>query len=94
MDASRLWRTNTHLLWESWPQEAVVYHSHSGETHYLNQMAMLTLQKLEQAPANAEQLVEALSILFEPGEIVDDLRPRIERLLQEFDQLGLIEPAE
>ncbi len=91
MNAQRRWRTNkSHLLWEVWPREAVIYNSLSGETHYLNHLAMRLLQKMEQGPISEE----ALSDFIGKKETIDDSDAQLKQFLQQFDQLGLIEPAE
>lgn len=95
MGRNRYWQTTPGqlFLWEKWKEESVVYNSLSGETHYLNQMATLVLEFLEQAPHTAWTLTEAVSKT-NMGEDVEFLNQQIQRLLEEFDGLGLIEPAE
>ncbi len=79
------------MLWEKWPQEAVVFSGLSGQTHYLNATARAILEVLEEGPQSAESLAEQLADESATWEEV--LLPQIQQLLAEFDQLGLIEPA-
>lgn len=72
------------VLWEKWPDECIIYNDLSGQTHLLNAPAAAALERLQREAMNAETLAQALAL--ESAEIV--------RLLQEFDQLGLIEPDE
>ncbi len=72
------------ILWERWPEECVVYNDLSGQTHLLNASAAAALELLGAGSESAETLAEKLN--------VDSAE--IERLLLEFDQLGLIEPDE
>ncbi len=86
MPRSARWRLidPDHILWERWPDECIVYNDLSGQTHLLNLSAAAALELLGDGPESAETLAETLKVE----------RAEIERLLQEFDQLGLIEPDE
>lgn len=77
------------LLWEKWPNEAVVFNELSGRTHYLNATAMAILERLEQGPCSAESLAEWLY-----SEASSAFLPQVKQALAEFEQLGLIEPVE
>jgi PqqD family protein of HPr-rel-A system len=79
------------LLWEQWNDEYIVYNARSGETHFLNELAAKALKALEDFPCNAEQLAQKMTVQHElemAFRIAD-----MERLIQEFDSLGLIEPC-
>jgi len=86
MPRSARWRLidPDRILWERWPDECIVYNDLSGQTHLLNVSAAAALELLGAGGESAETLAEKLN--------VDSAE--IERLLQEFDQLGLIEPDE
>ncbi len=86
MPRSARWRLidPDRILWERWPGECIIYNDLSGQTHLLNRSAAAALESLGAGAESAETLAEALN--------VDSAE--IERLLQEFDQLGLIEPDE
>ncbi len=78
------------LLWEQWNGDYIVYNSHSGETHFLNELAAMALKSLEEVPCNAEQLAKTMAMR---DSIAADLdTPDMQRLIEEFDSLGLIEP--
>ncbi len=83
---------HSELLWEHWNDEAVIYNPLSGETHYLNRMAMEILSTLEQSPATCSTLMEGMAGRFAP-EDTRELNHLVLQLLEELDQLGLIEPA-
>ncbi len=86
MPRSARWRLidRDRILWERWPGECIIYNDLSGQTHLLNLSAAAALELLGAEPESAETLAEKLKVE----------RAEIERLLQEFDQLGLIEPDE
>lgn len=77
------------LLWEKWPNEAVVFNELSGKTHYLNATAVAILERLERGPCSAESLAERLY-----AEAASVFLPQVEQALAEFEQLGLIELVE
>jgi len=81
------------LLWRSWDSdEFVVYHTGSGETHLLNAAAAEVLRLLGSAELTRDELIglSAASYEVEPD---DQLRANIDKILGDFDELGLIEPA-
>ncbi|GAB6068233.1 hypothetical protein JCM13664_15520 [Methylothermus subterraneus] len=91
MSGDSLWRIHpkARLLWEEWPEEAVVFNALSGQTHYLNATAMAILKMLELGPQSAKDLADGLYA----GQ-ADRFLPKIEQVLAEFERLGLIEPVE
>ena len=80
------------LRWFDGAEEAVLFHSGSGETHLLDGDAAEILQSLEARPGNAADLVARLV----PAALAPEraaLCGRIEQCLREFRRLGLIEPV-
>src|SRR5262249_9723902 len=90
--AASLWKASpeAQLLWRQWDGEYVVYNPASGDTHLLNPVAAAALQCLEQSPTSLAQLTEwvasELDLESEP-----ELRQHLEKLLTQFEELGLIE---
>jgi PqqD family protein of HPr-rel-A system len=80
------------LAWRAWDDEFLVYNTASGQTHHLNLLAGEALRCLEAQPGSARALVSRLADQFE---IATDspLLQMIDRLIQEFDELGLIAPS-
>ncbi len=79
------------LLIKQWGDNAIVYHSKSGETHQLNDIGTAALLKIQQQPVSIEALANHINNYYEvenPGE----LTIRLQRLIKEFEMLGLIEP--
>ena len=72
-------------------QKAVVYNPLSGDTHEVNIMAADILRELK-STLSFEQLFERIAVLYEII-VNEDLAIQIERLVQQFDELGLIEPV-
>ncbi len=86
------WGTPTafKLAMTIWGEHAVVYNSLSGETHYINELAIELLTLLQVAPETLASLSDKICLLFE----VDDrraLQQQLSQLIIEFDNLGLIE---
>ncbi len=78
------------LAVERWGDHAVVYNSLSGETHYINELAIEVLALLQNTPETLASLGDKICLLFE----VDDrsaLQQQLSQLIIEFDNLGLIE---
>lgn len=78
------------LLWHNWGDEFVVYHTGSGNTHALDYLAANVLKLLQASPANMAELAETVSRHLDL-EQDDDLYEYIERILREFERLGLVE---
>ena len=89
------WRVplDAELHWRCWdPDEHIVYHAQSGDTHCLNPVAAEVLRYLQAHCATADELSGQLAGTV--GETADnELLSRIEQLLQQLDELGLIEPV-
>ncbi len=89
---SRKWyvpEKNT-LLIKQWGDSAIVFHSRSGETHQLNDIGIAALWKIQQHPVSLNALAHHLTSHYDvenPGE----LSIRLQRLVKEFEMLGLIE---
>jgi PqqD family protein of HPr-rel-A system len=80
------------LYIEVWEDNAIVYHSLSGETHCLNELAVEMLLFLKVAPATLSSLLNQINTVFE----VEDntyLEQRLLLLLGEFENLGFIESS-
>lgn len=81
------------LHWRSWePDQFLIYHAQSGDTHYLNTVAAEVLRYLQGQSATADELTKQLAstVGMEPD---NALFNQIEQLLQQLDGLGLIEPV-
>ena len=92
--SSRRWAArSSELLWRAWDDpECVVYHIPSGNTHLLNLVAAQALHALEREALDSNELVERVASSLEA--LPDDTLPEhIEKLLVQFDELGLIEPV-
>jgi PqqD family protein of HPr-rel-A system len=80
------------LVWRVWDDEFLVYNTASGQTHHLNLLAGEALRSLEAEPGSASDLVCRLADQFEIAVDSPPLRT-IDRLIREFDELGLIAPS-
>jgi PqqD family protein of HPr-rel-A system len=80
------------FAWRIWDDEFLVYNAASGQTHYLNLLAGEALRSLEAEPGSVGELVSRLADQFE---IAQDspLLQTIDRLIRQFDELGLIAPS-
>lgn len=75
---------------EEWGENAVVYHSLSGDTHYLNGLAVEILKLIREQPVPLKTLVEEICATF----IIEDkteIEQQIKQLLSQFSILGLVE---
>jgi PqqD family protein of HPr-rel-A system len=81
------------LVWRSWDErEQVVYHTGSGETHLLNEVAAKVLRQLEVEPLGVGELADRLAESLEI-EATADVTRVVGDLVHQFDDLGLIEPT-
>lgn len=81
------------LVWRSWDEdEHVVFHSGSGDTHILNDVAAELLGLLDSASLTSLELADRCAEAFgiEPDA---SFREHVSESLAKFDELGLIEPA-
>jgi PqqD family protein of HPr-rel-A system len=84
---------SSELLWRAWDDhEVVVYHIPSGNTHVLNLVAAEALHALERDALDSSELVERVASSLETSPD-DTFGQHIEKLLAQFDELGLIEPV-
>ncbi|WP_157896759.1 HPr-rel-A system PqqD family peptide chaperone [Acidovorax carolinensis] len=82
-------RREDYLL-QLWPDGAVVYDDASGDIHALSPVAGELLQQVLAAPQSCSESL-ALALLGEPP-TAHDVR-RVDKLLQDFESLGFIEPC-
>ena len=80
------------LAWRVWDDEFLIYNTASGQTHHLNFLAGEALRSLEAEPGSASELVRRLAEQFEIAEDSPQLQ-MIDRLIQQFEELGLIAPS-
>lgn len=73
-----------------WDDQAVVYHSLSGETHHLNGFALETLNLIQIGPFTLNSLVESALKIFEV-EDKTELEQYIKQMIYQFESLGFIE---
>ena len=83
----------SHLHWQSWGDEFVVYNSGSGDTHLLDPVAAEALQSLERQPVDLSELGRSVAEALEIN-LDDKLSAYLERLVSDFHRLGLVEPIE
>ena len=79
-----------HLEWRHWDDGSLAYHTESGQTHYLNNIAAYVLQFLMERPATTQEIAE--DIHFAAGDAVPHVE-EISALLEQFAELGLIAPS-
>ncbi len=94
MDDTPKWQVSPalKLSWRTWGDDTVVYHHGSGDTHKLNPLSAQALRLLQSQPRTAHDLTQQLAAAI--GQVADDQLLRYtEKLMDHFDQLGLIEPA-
>ena len=73
--------------------EIWVYNALSGQTHLLNILAYEVLQQLQKGPETISSLVSKLCFIFEVEDKVE-LSLQAQKLMGEFENLGLIESTE
>jgi len=81
----------TRLVWKSYGDEFVVYNCASGHTHYLNLLAAIALEHLQERPATIEELAERIRGDIEVEGKIEGLA-QLPDLVAQFDELGLIAP--
>jgi PqqD family protein of HPr-rel-A system len=81
------------ILWEEFEDECVVFNPLSGDTHYLNLTAAEILKLIHERPRTLKELLDAFTSLFELEEDID-LHGSVRRVLQEFEDAGLICPLQ
>ena len=94
-DQNIKWRCsdNFKLFQRSWDNETVVYHSGSGDIHIFNSIAADALDVLTKHPCTLPRLAQQLAD--SQGIALDEKwLGHVTRLVDTFDQVGLIEPSE
>ena len=91
-DADIEWRVSEDfvILWEAWGEDTLIYHSGSGQTHLLNEIAVYVLQFLQHGQASCSSLLSGLDENIEGG-LNDSIRQHVRALLDRFERLGLVE---
>ena len=77
---------------EIWDEHAIVFSPLSGETHLLNTLAYEVLQLLQVSPETTSTLISKLCMIFDVEDKAD-LALQIQKMMADFDKLGLIESA-
>ncbi len=75
---------------EKWGEHAVIFNPQSGETHQLDGFAMAALDLIQQ-PFTIETLSDRMYTFYEI-EDREHLSTQIMNLINQFDNIGLIEP--
>jgi PqqD family protein of HPr-rel-A system len=78
------------LLWRSYDDHFMVYNCASGQTHYLNLLAAMALQQMEEHPATLEDLRQRIRAEVGVEEIAG--LDQLPSLVVQLDELGLIAP--
>ena len=91
----------THTKWQGvklaelpiaqWDDDCLLYNPLSGETHQLNLMAIDALTFFQQ-PATLPVLAQHICLLYQ-ADNTDDIYQKMQQLIEQFDNLGLIEPC-
>lgn len=79
------------LLWKQWGDEPVVYNVSSGNTHLISPIAAKILRQLTRQPSTSETLAQEIASEVDL-ESDQELLDRIEGLIHDFDELGLVKP--
>ncbi|MBF0270873.1 MAG: HPr-rel-A system PqqD family peptide chaperone [Magnetococcales bacterium] len=79
-----------HWLREPFGTSHLLFNPASNETHILNDLAIATLEQLQQAPANGSELLERLGLDPQDPQTIQPYA----RLLRDLDLLGLIIPVD
>lgn len=92
MDKSTRWQISGQqkLLWQTWDNETVVFHTGSGDTHLLNPFTCELLKLLEKNALSLTELTVALVEHETQDENMDMIR-HLDATLHELGYLGLIE---
>ena len=79
------------LLFEKWGAEVIVYNSLSGETHQIDDFSATVLEQLMRSHYTEEKLLRDICSLYSL-ESNSENKQLINRIINNFDQIGLIEP--
>lgn len=90
-----MWRVpvQAQLHWRTWGDEVVAYHAASGDTHVLNRAAAAALHAMQQGPRDRDALCRIVAEQLQADPTDDELLAIVDQMLGDFDELGLIEPA-
>lgn len=82
------------LLTEQWGRgvDAIVYNPLSGETHQLNAFSVSVLEQMQKSHFTVDSLLKEVCISFDL-ENNAEIKNILTQLLNNFDQIGLIEPC-
>lgn len=81
------------LHWYCWDsQKSFLFNDGSGQTHQLNQLAVDTLQLLDEEELDAEKICARLAELYQDLDLNAETYDYIRAMLANLDELGLIEP--
>ena len=78
------------LKWHQWEEGYSVFHTGSGETHTLDEISAQCLKLLETSPSNIPELSAKLATSLSL-DLDDDLHEYVDKILQQFEYLGLVE---
>jgi PqqD family protein of HPr-rel-A system len=79
------------LHWRRWGQVCFVYHTASGQTHFLNELGARILEVIDEAPRSVDEIVDLLTSRYEI-ERDQALHDSVRNVVQTMDKLGLISP--
>ena len=78
------------LYWKMWDDECVVFNATTGQTHVLEPVLALLIRQIEAGSTESEELVSQTAKLL-GLELTDDVRDKLNLMLQKLAQYGLIE---
>jgi PqqD family protein of HPr-rel-A system len=88
------WRViqDSDLLFQDFENEVIVYNSLSGETHQMDGFSASVLEQLMRNRCTEEELLRDICSLFSLENNSGD-KQLISQIINNFDQIGLIEPC-
>jgi len=94
IDKTQTWQLvkNAGLLIERFGTEAIVYNPLSGETHQMNDFSVSVLEQMLEKHFTVNSLTGEVCSSFEL-ENNTEIKNILTQLLNNFDQIGLIEPC-
>lgn len=86
-------RSTDDLVTRKWADETVVFDAGSGDTHLFDLVASEGYNCLVESNLNVQELVDVMAkrLEIDPDE---QLRQYVEKLIEQFEAVGLIETAE
>lgn len=92
-DKELYWRIvqNSGLLLKNWGAETVVYNPLSGETHQIDDFSATVLEQMRVDQCTEELLLNIIFNLY-PSEDNSQIKQLLAQVINNFDQIGLIEP--